>query len=102
MKLIQTELPGVLLIEPNIIRDDRGRFLETYRVDKFAENGVEVKFVQENQSRSVGGTIRGLHAQCRHPQAKLVRALSGAIFDVVVDIRRGSRTYLKWISIELS
>jgi dTDP-4-dehydrorhamnose 3,5-epimerase len=102
MKFNSTALPGVIIIEPDVYRDQRGFFVETYRADIYAKGGVGVTFVQDNQSRSVRGTIRALHAQRAHAQGKLVRAVSGMIFDVVVDIRRGSPTYLKWISVELS
>lgn len=102
MEFIETELPGVIVVRPDVFRDERGLFLETYHAQKYAANGIDANFVQDNHSRSSRGTVRGLHAQCRRPQGKLVRALSGAIFDVVVDIRRNSPSYLKWISVELS
>ncbi len=102
MKFIPTDLAGVTIIEPDVFRDERGFFLETYRADKYAKGGIEVVFTQDNHSRSARGTVRGLHGQRMHPQGKLVRALAGVIFDVVVDIRRGSPTYLKWLSVELS
>ena len=102
MKFIDAGLDGVMVIEPDVHRDERGFFVETYRADKYSEAGLSVRFVQDNQSRSVRGTIRGLHAQRKAPQGKLVRAASGAILDVVVDIRRFSPTFLKWISVELS
>ncbi len=102
MKFLPTRLEGVIVVEPDVFHDGRGFFLETYREDKYRAGGIDARFIQDNHSRSVRGTIRGLHAQRRHPQAKLVRALAGAIADVVVDIRRGSSTYLQWISMELS
>ncbi|MGA2410364.1 MAG: dTDP-4-dehydrorhamnose 3,5-epimerase [Candidatus Binataceae bacterium] len=102
MKFMTTSLEGVTLIEPDVFRDGRGFFLETYRADKYRQGGIDVRFVQDNQSRSVKDTLRGMHAQRRHPQAKLVRVLAGTIADIVVDIRRGSRTYLQWLSFELS
>lgn len=102
MKFLQTKLSGVMIVEPDVFHDGRGFFLETYRADKYRQGGIEGQFVQDNHSRSAKDTIRGLHAQRRHPQAKLVRALSGAILDVVVDIRRSSPTFLQWISVELS
>ena len=102
MKFIATELPGVTIIEPDVLRDDRGFFLESWRADKYAAGGIEATFVQHNHSRSARGTVRGLHAQRRHPQGKLVRVLAGAVLDVVVDIRRGSPTWLNWVSLELS
>jgi dTDP-4-dehydrorhamnose 3,5-epimerase len=102
MKFVPTKLDGVTIVEPDVFRDDRGFFLETYSAAKYRLGGIEARFVQDNHSRSIKGTIRGLHSQRRHPQAKLVRALAGAIIDVVVDIRRDSSTYLQWISVELS
>ena len=102
MKFIDAGLDGVIVIEPDVYRDERGFFVETYRADKYSEAGLSLKFVQDNQSRSVRGTIRALHAQRNAPQGKLVRAVSGAILDVIVDIRRFSPTFLKWISVELS
>jgi dTDP-4-dehydrorhamnose 3,5-epimerase len=102
MKFLSAGLAGVTIIEPDVFPDGRGFFLETYRFDKYREGGIGVRFVQDNHSRSVRNTIRGLHAQRLHPQAKLVRAIAGVIFDAVVDIRRGSSTYLRWIGVELS
>jgi dTDP-4-dehydrorhamnose 3,5-epimerase len=102
LKFLDAGLDGVIVIEPDVYRDERGFFVETYRADKYSEAGLSLKFVQDNQSRSVRGTIRALHAQRNAPQGKLVRAVSGAILDVVVDIRRFSPTFLKWISVELS
>jgi len=102
LKFIDAGLDGVIVIEPDVYRDERGFFVETYRADKYSEAGLSLKFVQDNQSRSVRGTIRALHAQRNAPQGKLVRAVSGAILDVIVDIRRFSPTFLKWISVELS
>ena len=102
MEFIERELPGVIVIEPTVFHDDRGFFLETYHAEKFTAKGINVRFVQDNHSRSCRGTIRGLHAQRTRPQGKLVRAVAGAVFDVVVDIRRGSPTYLRWLSVELS
>ena len=102
MKFIPTDLPGVLVIEPDVYRDARGFFLETYHAEKYAAGGVPAAFRQDNHSRSVGGTVRGLHAQRRRPQGKLVRVLHGEIFDVVVDIRRGSPTFKRWVGVTLS
>jgi dTDP-4-dehydrorhamnose 3,5-epimerase len=102
VKFIAAGLDGVTVIEPDVYRDERGFFVETYRADKYAAAGLHVSFVQDNLSRSVRGTVRGLHAQRNAPQGKLVRAVSGAILDVVVDIRRFSPRFLKWISVELS
>jgi dTDP-4-dehydrorhamnose 3,5-epimerase len=102
MKVLQTELPGVLLIEPDVYRDDRGFFLESYHARTYGEAGITATFVQDNHSRSARGTVRGLHAQRRRPQGKLVRVLQGEIFDVVVDIRRGSPTFGRWLGVTLS
>lgn len=102
MKFTATELEGVLVIEPDVFRDERGFFLESYQRRKYLDAGVRENFVQDNHSFSRRGTIRGLHIQRTRPQAKLIRVLRGAIFDVVVDIRRGSPTFCRWIAIELS
>jgi dTDP-4-dehydrorhamnose 3,5-epimerase len=102
MNFIPTELTGVVVVEPDLFRDERGFFLETFSRAKYARGGIDCEFLQDNHSRSQRNTIRGLHAQRQHPQGKLMRVLSGAILDVVVDIRRDSPTYLKWISVELS
>jgi len=102
VRFVDTELPGVVLVEPTVHRDDRGFFLETYHRDKYAAGGIDAVFVQDNHSRSARGILRGLHAQGRRPQGKLVRAVEGAIFDVAVDIRRGSPTFARWVGVELS
>lgn len=98
-----TELPGVLVIDPVVFPDERGFFMETYKHSEFAAQGIAADFVQANQSRSSRGTLRGLHFQ-RSPkaQAKLVRALDGEIYDVIVDIRRGSPTFGRWQGLYLS
>jgi len=102
MKFLPTTLDGVIVIEPKVHTDPRGFFLETYSVERYRDGGIAATFVQDNQSRSTRGTLRGLHAQWRHPQGKLVRAIEGTIFDVAVDIRRGSPTYLQWVGVTLS
>lgn len=102
MKVTETALPGVLLIEPRVFRDDRGYFMETYNAVRYAQHGVPTAFVQDNFSQSVRGTLRGLHYQDPRPQGKLVQCLRGSVFDVVVDIRRGSPTFGKWVGYELS
>lgn len=102
MKLIETSIPDVIVIEPQLYRDDRGFFLESYHYEKYAAQGITPVFVQDNHSRSVRGTVRGLHAQLKHPQGKLVRVIEGEIFDVAVDIRRGSPTFGKWVGAWLS
>jgi dTDP-4-dehydrorhamnose 3,5-epimerase len=102
MRVIETQLPGVMLLEPQVHRDARGFFMEVYHVARLEACGIHTRFVQENQSRSGRGTLRGLHWQYRRPQAKLVRVLSGEIFDVAVDIRRGSPTFGAWEGMHLS
>ena len=102
MNVIETELPGVLIVEPTVFRDPRGFFLETYAANKYRDAGIDVPFVQDNHSRSVRGTLRGLHAQVPRAQGKLVRVVRGEIFDVAVDIRHGSPTFKKWAGVALS
>jgi dTDP-4-dehydrorhamnose 3,5-epimerase len=95
-------LPEVVVITPDVFRDPRGYFLETYHQGKYRAGAIEVAFVQDNLSRSVRGTLRGLHAQRRRPQGKLIRVTEGEIFDVAVDIRRGSPTFARWVGVRLS
>jgi dTDP-4-dehydrorhamnose 3,5-epimerase len=102
MRFVSTDLPGVVLIEPVVLRDARGFFLETFHAEKFAAGGIAAGFVQDNHSLSVRGTLRGLHAQRLHPQGKLVRCTEGSVFDVAVDVRRGSPSFGRWIGFELS
>jgi dTDP-4-dehydrorhamnose 3,5-epimerase len=103
MKVIQTAIAGVLLIEPRVFGDERGFFFESYNERTFLEaTGVAAKFVQDNHSRSVKNTLRGLHYQIRQPQGKLVRTAAGEVFDVVVDLRRSSPTFGKWEGHHLS
>lgn len=103
MKVHATPLPGLLLIEPDVHRDARGYFLETHHQARYAEAGVTGPFVQDNLSHSVRGTLRGLHAQLApRAQGKLVRAVDGEMFDVAVDIRRGSPTFGRWFGTVLS
>ena len=102
MRVVDTPLAGVLVLEPRVFRDPRGFFLETYREDRLADVGITDRFVQANQSRSVRDTLRGLHWQWRRPQAKLVRVVTGSIFDAVVDVRRSSSTFGRWCGVELS
>lgn len=102
MKVRPTALPEVLVVEPEIFQDSRGFFFETYHARKYREVGITTPFVQDNHSRSKRGTLRGLHAQLRHPQAKLVRVIEGEIFDVVVDVRRGSPNFGRWVGVTLS
>lgn len=102
MKLIPTEIPDVVVVEPQVFRDERGFFLEVYHQQKFLEKGLPGTFVQDNHSYSVRNVLRGLHAQLTKPQGKLVRAVAGEIFDVAVDIRPGSPTFGKWVGEVLS
>jgi dTDP-4-dehydrorhamnose 3,5-epimerase len=102
MKVISTELPGVLIIEPEVVRDERGFFLEVYHERRYRELGVDAVFVQDNHSRSVRGVLRGLHAQVRRPQGKLVRVVTGEIYDVAVDIRPSSPTFGRATAVVLS
>ena len=96
MKVIVTELPGVLLLEPKVFGDARGFFLETWQAVRYAEAGLPEQFVQDNQSRSQRGVLRGLHYQLIQPQGKLVWVTRGAVFDVAVDIRQGSPHFGRW------
>lgn len=102
MKVIKTGIPDVLIFEPQVFGDSRGYFLETWREDFFRTVGVDASFVQDNQSSSHQGVLRGLHYQILHPQGKLVRVLAGRVFDVAVDLRRSSPTFGKWAGVELS
>lgn len=102
MKVRGTSLPGVLVLEPQVFRDERGFFLETFSTRRLSGSGIPDHFAQDNHSRSTRGVVRGLHYQLEHPQGKLVHAARGRIFDVAVDIRRGSPTFAKWFGIELS
>jgi len=102
MKVIETLLKGVMIIEPVVFGDDRGFFVETYHQKRYEQAGIRSIFVQDNLSFSVKGTLRGLHYQYPHAQAKLVQVISGEIFDVVVDIRQGSPAYGQWAGIRLS
>jgi dTDP-4-dehydrorhamnose 3,5-epimerase len=96
MKVIQTSIPEVIVLEPTAFMDNRGYFIETYQQQKYSKAGISKEFLQDNQSYSVKNVLRGLHFQLRHPQAKLVRVTHGAVFDVAVDIRRNSRTFGQW------
>jgi len=102
LKATETPLPGVLLLEPKVFADTRGFFLETYNLARFRELGIGELFVQDNQSRSVRGVLRGLHYQEPKAQGKLVRCTRGALFDVAVDIRKGSPHFGKWFGVELT
>ncbi|MBR2286502.1 MAG: dTDP-4-dehydrorhamnose 3,5-epimerase [Alphaproteobacteria bacterium] len=103
MNFIKTELPGVIIVEPKIFRDDRGYFFESYNEAEFVKNGITNRFVQDNQSKSSYGVVRGLHCQTgNHAQAKLVRVLYGTVLDVAVDFRKNSPTFGKHVAVELS
>src|SRR5437660_8087899 len=102
MNVVRTDLEGVLIIEPRVFGDARGFFFESYHADRYAAAGLPARFVQDNHSCSAPGTLRGLHYQLRRPQGKLVHVLRGSIFDVAVDIRRGSPTFGRWVGVALS
>ena len=102
MNIIETALPGVLIIEPRVFGDARGFFMETWNAGAFAAAGLDLAFVQDNHSRSQKGVLRGLHFQIPGPQGKLVRVTSGAVFDVAVDLRASSPTFGRWTGVELS
>lgn len=102
MNIIPSAIPDVILIEPAVFRDERGFFFESYQRRRFAELGIPFEFVQDNHSRSVRGVLRGLHYQIRQAQGKLVRVIAGEIFDVAVDIRKGSPTFGQWVGDYLS
>jgi dTDP-4-dehydrorhamnose 3,5-epimerase len=102
VKVVRTEIPDVLVLEPKVFGDERGFFFEPYNKRVFREaTGLEVEFVQDNHSRSRSGVLRGLHYQLRQPQGKLVRVPAGEVFDVAVDLRRGSATFGKWVGFHL-
>ena len=103
MKLLPTDLPGVVVVEPKVFEDPRGFFMETWNERTFRDaTNITLPFVQDNHSRSAKGVLRGLHYQVQCPQGKLVRVVRGAVFDVAVDIRRGSTTFGQWVGVELS
>jgi len=102
MRITEIKLPGVLIIQPDIFEDPRGFFMETYHRKKYAGEGLDLSFVQDNLSYSTIGTLRGLHYQYPNAQAKLVQAIKGEIFDVAVDIRQGSPTFGQWTGVHLS
>ena len=102
MRCTPSSLPGVLIIEPDVHRDGRGFFVESYQAEKYRASGIGAVFVQDNHTRSLARTIRGLHMQRRRPQAKLIRVLAGEILDVAVDLRQGSPTFGRSVSVMLS
>ena len=101
-KFIETGIEGLFVIEPAVFGDNRGYFMETYNQNDFQKEGLDIKFVQDNQSSSLKGVLRGLHFQYNYPQGKLVRILKGEVFDVAVDLRKNSPTYKKWYGLILS
>ncbi len=102
MKFTETELPGVILVEPDVHRDPRGFLLETYQAERYARGGIDASFVQDNHSRSTRGTLRGLHLQTARPQGKLCRVIRGEVYDVAVDVRRGSPSFARHAAAVLS
>ncbi|MFQ6757182.1 MAG: dTDP-4-dehydrorhamnose 3,5-epimerase [Deltaproteobacteria bacterium] len=102
MRFVPSEIPGVLLVEPQVFGDSRGFFMETWHAAKFAAAGLDCNFVQDNHSKSVQGTLRGLHYQIKKPQGKLVRVISGEVFDVAVDLRKSSPFFGRWVGEILS
>ncbi|HCC55606.1 MAG TPA: dTDP-4-dehydrorhamnose 3,5-epimerase [Desulfobulbaceae bacterium] len=102
MRFLPTEIPEVLLIEPQVFGDSRGFFMETWHAAKFAAAGLDLNFVQDNHSKSIQATLRGLHYQISKPQGKLVRVISGEVFDVAVDLRKSSPTFGRWVGDILS
>jgi dTDP-4-dehydrorhamnose 3,5-epimerase len=102
MEFSATEIPDVLLVKPDVLGDPRGHFFESWEQRKFAAAGIDAHFVQDNQSRSTRHILRGLHYQIRQPQGKLVRVVTGAVFDVAVDLRRRSPTFGRWVGVVLS
>lgn len=102
MKVIETAIPDVLLLEPRVFGDERGYFFESYNAKTLKDLGIDYEFVQDNHSRSKKGVLRGLHYQIQQPQGKLVRVIEGEVFDVAVDIRRSSPTFGQWAGFNLS
>ena len=102
IKVTPCEIEGLYVIEPKVFPDSRGYFMETYNENDFKEEGLNMRFVQDNQSMSVKGVLRGLHFQKQFPQGKLVRVIRGAVFDVAVDLRASSKTYGKWFGVDLT
>ena len=103
MKIIETDIPGLLIVEPNVFEDHRGYFFESFHLQRYEEFGIAAEFIQDNESKSDRGVVRGLHYQLNpFAQAKLVRVVLGAVYDVALDLRVGSPTYGKWFGIELN
>jgi len=102
VRVVPTDLPGVVVIEPEVHADGRGFFLETYHAERYEQHGIRGPFVQDNHSRSTAGTVRGLHLQLRRPQGKLIRVIEGEVYDVAVDVRRGSPSFGRWVAVTLT
>ncbi len=103
MEIIKTKIPGLLVVEPTVFNDDRGYFFESYQSARYVDAGIDADFIQDNESKSVRGVVRGLHYQLgEFAQAKLVRVVQGSVFDVAVDLRKGSPTFGEWFGIELN
>src|ERR1700704_6666175 len=102
VRVVPTAIPEVLLVQPDVHADGRGFFLETYHADKYRAHGINGPFVQDNHSRSAIGTLRGIHLQLERPQGKLVRVIEGEIYDVAVDVRRGSPTFGRFVAVALT
>jgi len=102
MKFLPTAIPAVVVVELRVISDQRGSFMETWHARKFADGQINASFVQDNHSRSICGTLRGLHYQIRQPQGKLVRVVAGSVYDVAVDLRKNSSTFGRWVGMTLS
>jgi dTDP-4-dehydrorhamnose 3,5-epimerase len=102
VRVVPSTIPDVLIVEPDVHTDGRGFFLETFHAGRYRAHGIAGPFVQDNHSRSLGGTLRGLHLQLRHTQGKLIRVIEGEIFDVAVDVRRGSPTFGRWVGVALT
>lgn len=103
MNIVQTGIPGLVIIEPRVFEDDRGYFFETFQQERYREAGIERPFIQDNESQSVKGVVRGLHYQLGDAsQAKLVRVIQGSVYDVAVDLRKGSPTFGEWFGVELN
>ena len=102
MKITPVDIPGLLVISPDVYHDNRGFFMESYHEERYFKQGLTEKFVQDNHAGSIKNVLRGLHYQTKHAQGKLIRAIQGEVFDVAIDIRRGSATFGKWFGIHLS
>ena len=101
-KFIKTPIEGLIIVEQAVFGDERGFFIESYNYGEFKQGGIDISFVQDNHSHSKKGVLRGLHFQKKHPQGKLVRVVKGKVFDVAVDIRKNSPTFIRWLGVELS